>query len=63
MMLVSMLFLESGLLSVSIVTTRDSGYDLSRLLSEADESLCGAKHQGRNRVQTLRMIYLSLTDN
>ncbi|MGB8920409.1 MAG: GGDEF domain-containing protein [Pseudomonas sp.] len=55
--------LEPGLLSVSIgvVTTRESGYDLSRLLSEADQALYGAKDQGRNRVQTLRSLYLSLT--
>lgn len=54
--------LEPGLLSVSIgvVTTRESGYDLSRLLSEADQALYGAKHQGRNRVQTLRSLYLGL---
>lgn len=57
--------LEPGLLSVSIgvVTTRESGYDLSRLLSEADQALYGAKGLGRNRVQTLRSLYLSLTDN
>ena len=56
---------EPGLLSVSIgvVTTLESGYELSRLLSEADEALYGAKHRGRNRVQTLRKMYLSLTDN
>jgi diguanylate cyclase (GGDEF)-like protein len=57
--------LEPGLLSVSIgvVTTRESGYDLSRLLSEADQALYGAKDKGRNRVQTLRSLYLSLADN
>lgn len=57
--------LEPGLLSVSIgvVTTRESGYDLSRLLSEADQALYGAKDLGRNRVQTLRSLYLSLTDS
>jgi diguanylate cyclase (GGDEF)-like protein len=54
--------LEPGLLSVSIgvVTTRESGHDLSRLLSEADQALYGAKDQGRNRVQTLRSLYLTL---
>jgi diguanylate cyclase (GGDEF)-like protein len=57
--------LGAGVLSVSIgvVTTRESGYELSRLLSEADEALYGAKDRGRNRVQTLRKLYLSLTDN
>ncbi|WPN46643.1 GGDEF domain-containing protein [Pseudomonas sp. P8_241] len=57
--------LEPGLLSVSIgvVTTRESGYDLSSLLSQADEALYGAKDHGRNRVQTLRMLYLDLTDS
>ncbi|MGE7958932.1 GGDEF domain-containing protein [Pseudomonas sp. NPDC089530] len=47
--------LEPGLLSVSIgvVTTQESGHDLSRLLSEADQALYSAKGQGRNRVQTL----------
>lgn len=45
--------LEPGLLSVSIgvVTSRESGYDLSRLLSRADEALYSAKGSGRNRVQ------------
>ena len=57
--------LEPGMLSVSIgvVTTRESGYDLSSLLSQADEALYGAKHHGRNRVQTLRKLYLNLTDS
>ncbi|PCR95409.1 GGDEF domain-containing protein [Pseudomonas fluorescens] len=57
--------LGAGVLSVSIgvVTTRESGYELSRLLSEADEALYGAKDRGRNRVQTLRKLYLSLTDS
>jgi PleD family two-component response regulator len=57
--------LEPGMLSVSIgvVTTRESGYDLFGLLSQADEALFGAKDRGRNRVQTLRKMYLSLTDN
>ena len=57
--------LEPGMLSVSIgvVTTRESGYDLFGLLSQADEALYGAKDRGRNRVQTLRKMYLSLTDN
>lgn len=47
--------LEPGLLSVSIgvVSSQTTGYDLSRLLSQADEALYGAKGQGRNRVQTL----------
>ncbi|WPN29523.1 GGDEF domain-containing protein [Pseudomonas sp. P5_109] len=55
--------LEPGMLSVSIgvVTTRESGYDLSSLLSQADEALYGAKDHGRNRVQTLRKLYLNLT--
>ncbi|WP_416770659.1 diguanylate cyclase [Pseudomonas sp. RHF3.3-3] len=45
--------LEPGLLSVSIgvVTTRENGYELSRLLSLADEALYGAKGKGRNRVE------------
>ncbi|QXI27884.1 GGDEF domain-containing protein [Pseudomonas vanderleydeniana] len=45
--------LEPGLLSVSIgvVTTRENGHDLSRLLSLADEALYGAKGKGRNRVE------------
>jgi len=57
--------LAPGLLSVSIgvVTTRESGYDLSGLLSQADEALYGAKDHGRNRVQTLRSLYLKLTDS
>ncbi len=43
---------EPGLLSVSIgvATTRKSGYELSRLLSDADKALYGAKKEGRNRV-------------
>lgn len=57
--------LEPGLLSVSIgvVTTREAGYELSSLLSQADEALYGAKDHGRNRVLTLRKLYLNLTDN
>ncbi|WP_017902324.1 GGDEF domain-containing protein [Pseudomonas asplenii] len=45
--------LEPGLLSVSIgvVTTCENGYELSRLLSLADEALYGAKDKGRNRVE------------
>jgi diguanylate cyclase (GGDEF)-like protein len=57
--------LEPGILSVSIgvVTTGESGYELSNLLSQADEALYGAKDHGRNRVQTLRKLYLNLTDS
>ncbi|KJZ44177.1 MULTISPECIES: sensor domain-containing diguanylate cyclase [Pseudomonas] len=57
--------LEPGILSVSIgvVTTGESGYELSSLLSQADEALYGAKDHGRNRVQTLRKLYLNLTDS
>ncbi|MNV93322.1 response regulator PleD [compost metagenome] len=49
--------LEPGLLSVSIgvVTTRESGYDLVRLLSQADEVLYVAKGMGRNRVQAVAL--------
>lgn len=49
--------LEPGLLSVSIgvVTTRESGYDLVRLLSQADEVLYVAKGMGRNRVQAVTL--------
>ncbi|WP_154914045.1 GGDEF domain-containing protein, partial [Pseudomonas fluorescens] len=56
--------LEPGLLSVSIgvVTTGESGYDLSRLLSEADLALYCAKDQGRNRVQAARLVKLSFGD-
>jgi len=45
--------LEPGFLSVSIglVTTGESGYELSRLLSVADEALYKAKGKGRNRVE------------
>ncbi|WP_248769249.1 GGDEF domain-containing protein [Pseudomonas sp. MWU12-2345] len=45
--------LEPGFLSVSIglVTTGESGYELSRLLSVADEALYAAKGKGRNRVE------------
>ncbi|PYY79158.1 GGDEF domain-containing protein [Pseudomonas sp. TKO26] len=48
--------LAPGLLSVSIgvVSSQTAGYELSRLLSQADEALYGAKDQGRNRVQTVR---------
>jgi diguanylate cyclase (GGDEF)-like protein len=57
--------LEPGMLSVSIgvVTTGESGYELSSLLSQANEALYGAKDHGRNRVQTLRKLYLNLTDS
>lgn len=48
---------------VPLVFTRESGYDLSSLLSQADETLHGAKDHGRNRVQTLRKLYLNLTDS
>jgi len=52
--------LEPGLLSVSIgvATTWESGYDLSRLLSQADEALYDAKGKGRNRVQTTALSEL-----
>ncbi|KIH81607.1 GGDEF domain-containing protein [Pseudomonas batumici] len=45
--------LEPGFLSVSIglVSTGESGYELSRLLSVADEALYGAKGKGRDRVE------------
>lgn len=54
--------LEPGLLSVSIgvVTSQTLGYDLSRLLSQADEALYQAKGKGRNRVQTLSRHPLEL---
>ncbi len=47
--------LEPGLLSVSIgvVTSEEAGYELPRLLSQADQALYGAKGQGRNRVQAV----------
>ncbi|WP_347902234.1 GGDEF domain-containing protein [Pseudomonas purpurea] len=50
--------LEPGLLSVSIgvVTTHESGYELSHLLSQADEALYDAKDNGRNRVETLPRV-------
>jgi diguanylate cyclase (GGDEF)-like protein len=45
--------LTPGFLSVSIgiVTTDAAGYDLSHLLSQADQRLYQAKSRGRNRVQ------------
>jgi diguanylate cyclase (GGDEF)-like protein len=45
--------LEPGQLSVSIgiVSSRDGGYDLFRLLSLADDALYAAKDKGRNRIQ------------
>ncbi|MGP6461429.1 hypothetical protein [Pseudomonas parakoreensis] len=46
---------------MGVATTRESGYDRSRQLSEADQALYGAKDQRRNRVQTLRSLYLSLS--
>ncbi|WP_409297837.1 diguanylate cyclase [Pseudomonas sp. KCJK8993] len=54
--------LEPGLLSVSIgvVTSQGRDYDLSRLLSQADEALYDAKGKGRNRVQTLARPALEL---
>ncbi|WP_309475968.1 GGDEF domain-containing protein [Pseudomonas protegens] len=47
--------LEPGLLSVSIgvVSSETRGYDLPPLLSLADEALYGAKHKGRNQVQSV----------
>ncbi|MDH4569220.1 GGDEF domain-containing protein [Pseudomonas sp. BN414] len=46
-------FQEPGELSVSIgiVSSRDAGYDLFRLLSLADDALYAAKDKGRNRIQ------------
>lgn len=45
--------LEPGQLSVSIgiVSSREGGYDLFRLLSLADDALYAAKDKGRNRIQ------------
>ncbi|MGC3692942.1 diguanylate cyclase [Enterococcus faecalis] len=37
--------------SIGIVTTDAAGYDLSHLLSQADQRLYQAKSRGRNRVQ------------
>lgn len=47
--------LDPGLLSVSIgvVTSDEAGYELPRLLSQADQALFGAKGLGRNRVQAV----------
>ncbi len=47
--------LAPGFLSVSIgiVSTDRAGYDLSHLLSQADQALYLAKAQGRNRVQRM----------
>ena len=41
-------FVVTGSFGVS--STGQSGYDLSRLLSDADQMLYRAKHEGRNRV-------------
>lgn len=47
--------LKPGLLSVSIgvVTSTTAGYEVSRLLSLADEALYGAKHRWRNQVHSV----------
>lgn len=49
-------FIQPGLLSVSIgvATSRESGFELSRLLIDADEALYGAKNEGRNRVSVFK---------
>ena len=36
--------------NIGIVSSRDAGYDLFRLLSLADDALYAAKHTGKNRV-------------
>lgn len=48
---------------VPLIFTREWGYELSSLLPQVDETLYGAKDHGRNRVQTLRKLYLNLTDS
>ncbi|WP_309295740.1 GGDEF domain-containing protein [Pseudomonas protegens] len=47
--------LEPELLSASIgvVDSKTAGYELPRLLSQADAALYGAKHRGRSQVQSV----------